>query len=86
MNTREIDRKAKSLLVDWDPLQKERGAYQQEVANVIEALHQLDHPADLAKEIRMIYARSFEMWIPLEKCTQISYQLMAIKYQALSIV
>lgn len=86
MIIREMDRKAKSILVDWDPLQEGKNAYEQVAADVIEALHRLDHPADLAKEIRAIYANSFGLWIPIEKCTKVSYQLMAIKYKALSIL
>lgn len=82
----EMNKKAIAVLKQWDPFQAGKDAYELEIVDVVEALHRFDHPVDLAKKIREIYERSFEIWIPIEKCIQISYKLLAIKFKAKSIV
>lgn len=86
MQTIDINKKAVALLEHWDPFKDGANAYELEIVDVVAELHRLDHPADLAKKIREIYEHSTEIWIPLEKCVQISYKLMAIKYEAKCIV
>lgn len=86
MQTIEMNKKAVLLLKQWDPFQEGEHAYDIEIADVVTKLHHMDHPADLAKCIRDIYERAFEIWIPLEDCMDISYKLIAIKYEANSIV
>lgn len=81
-----MDKKAKSLLEAWDPFDEGEKACELEIIDVIAELHKLDHPADLAKEIRKIYEHSHELWIPLEQCVQISYKLLAVKYEAKDIL
>lgn len=86
MQTNEMNRKAVIILGKWDPFKIGTKAYELEIVNVVAELQSIDHPADLAKKIREIYEHSFEIWIPLEDCVQISYKLLAIKYEAKSIV
>lgn len=86
MQTIEMNKKAVTLLEEWDPFKEGKKAYEHEIVDVIFELHRLDHPTDLAKRIREIYEHSYEMWIPIEKCVQISYKLLAIKYEAKCIV
>ena len=86
MQILEMNKKAVSLLEEWDPFNEGKRAYELEIADVVAELHRLDHPTDLAKRIREIYEHSYEMWIPIEKCVQISYKLLAIKYEAKCIV
>lgn len=86
MDRMEMDKKAIGLLSAWDPLEKGEGAYEEEIQSVVEALHEHDHPADLAKSIREIYEKTSSLWIPLEECVQISYKLVAVKYEAEKIV
>ncbi|MFC4411346.1 DUF1871 family protein [Chungangia koreensis] len=86
METIEMNRKAVYLLEEWDPFNVGREGYVTEIADVVAELHQLDHPTDLAKRIQEIYEHSYEIWIPFEKCVQISYKLIAIKYEAKCIV
>ncbi|MEK3937544.1 DUF1871 family protein [Sporosarcina sp. FSL W7-1349] len=86
MQTIEMNKKAVSLLEEWDPFQVGKKAYEMEIADVVSELQRLDHPTDLAKRIREIYEHSYEMWIPIENCMQISYKLIAIKYEAKCIV
>ncbi|MDN4609086.1 DUF1871 family protein [Sporosarcina highlanderae] len=86
MQTIEMNKKAITLLEEWDPFNAGRKAYSLEIADVLADLQVLDHPTDLAKRIREIYEHSYQLWIPLEKCMQISYKLLAIKYEAKCIV
>jgi len=81
-----ITKKAVALLEKWDPFEEGKKAYKLEIVDVVAELHRLDHPTDLAKRIREIYEHSYALWIPLENCIQISYKLLAIKYEAKSIV
>jgi hypothetical protein len=86
VQTIEMNKKAVALLEKWDPFEAGAKAYELEIADVVSDLHRLDHPTDLAKRIREIYEHSYEQWIPIEKCVQISYKLLAIKYEAKCIV
>ncbi len=86
MQTIEMNKKAILLLQEWDPFNVGRKSYELEIADVIAELQVLDHPTDLAKRIREIYEHSYEIWIPIEKCMQIAYKLVAIKYEAKCIV
>lgn len=86
MKTMEMNKKASAVLESWDPFQVGKNAYEFEIIDVVAALHQFDHPVDLAKSIREIYKHAYELWIPLEECVQVSYKLMAIKYEAKCIV
>lgn len=82
----EMNKKAALLLEQWDPFEEGTKAYEHEIADVVAELHRLDHPTDLAKKIREIYEHSHEMWIPIEQCVQVSYKLLAVKYEAKCIV
>lgn len=86
MNIIGMNRKVVALLEQWDPFEKGPKAYQSEITDVVQALHQIDYPADLAKKIREIYERTSQLWIPIEKCVHIAYKLLAVKYEANSIV
>ena len=86
MQTMIMNKKAISLLEEWDPFEEGKQASELEIVDVVSELHRLDHPTDLAKRIREIYEHSHEMWIPIENCMQISYKLIAVKYEAKCIV
>lgn len=86
MQTIEMNKQAVVLLEQWDPFEEGPKAYELEIADVVAELHRLDHPVDLAKKIREIYEYSYKIWIPIEKCVQISYKLLAIKFEAKCIV
>lgn len=81
-----MNKKAVALLEQWDPFDVGPKAYVHEIVDVVSDLQRLDHPTDLAKRIREIYEQSYKLWIPIEKCVQISYKLLAIKYEAKCIV
>lgn len=86
LQTVEMNKKAVALLQEWDPFQMGKEAYELEIVDVVTELHHLDHPTELAKRIQEIYEHSYELWIPIEKCVQMSYKLLAIKYEAKCIV
>lgn len=86
MQTIEMNRRAVLILASWDPFKLGSEAYDTETADVVAALQGIDHPSDLAKKIQTIYEHSFEKWIPLEQCMQISYKLIAVKFEAKCIV
>lgn len=86
MDTIEMNRKAVRALQEWDPFQLGEDGYETETADVVADLQQIDHPSELAKRIQTIYEHSFEQWIPLEKCVEISYKLIALKYEMKCII
>lgn len=81
-----MNRKAVVVLKDWDPFTIGSEEYDSEVVEVIAQLKILDHPSELAKEIQSIYEMTFKKWIPLEHCVDISYKLIALKYEAKHII
>lgn len=86
METMEMNRKAAWVMEEWDPFAIGRDSYNQQIADVVAQLQVLDHPSDLGKKIQSIYEFSFDKWIPLEKCVDISYKLLALKYEAKRII
>ncbi|MBD7945705.1 DUF1871 family protein [Psychrobacillus sp. FSL K6-2684] len=86
MDTIEMNRKAVWLLQEWDPFKFGIDAYETEIADVVASLHDIDHPSELARKIQEVYEHSFEQWIPLEKCVEISYKLIALKYEMKCII
>ena len=82
MDIREMNLKLVAILQEWDPFNVGEEAYDTEIADVVQAIHNLHHPSDLAKRIQTIYEFSYEQWIPLQDCTKISYKLLAVKMDA----
>ncbi|WHY66179.1 DUF1871 family protein [Neobacillus sp. SuZ13] len=67
------------LLNEWDPFNLTNGGYDTEIADTIQAIHELDDYDELAKRIQSIYDFSFEKMIPLEECLKIAKELLVIK-------
>jgi hypothetical protein len=86
MGTSEMNRRAVRVLEEWDPFGIGEDSYDREIVDVVAQLHLLDHPSELAKGIQSIYEFSFEKWIPLEHCVEVSYKLIALKYEAKCII
>jgi hypothetical protein len=74
MNLQYVD-----LLNEWDPFQLKDGSYDTEIADTIQAIHELNNPVKLAKKVQSIYEFSFEKVIPIESCISIAKQLLMIK-------
>ena len=86
MDTSEMNRRAVHVLEEWNPFGIGEDSYDREIVDVVAQLHLLDHPSELAKQIQSIYEFSFEKWIPLEHCVEVSYKLIALKYEAKCII
>lgn len=86
MDMNEMNRRAGRVLEEWDPLAAGSDGHQTEIAEVLKELETLDHPSELGRKIQHIYAGSFEEWIPLEDCVEVSYKLLALKYEAKHII
>ena len=55
------------VLNEWDPFQLKNSHYDTEIADVIQAIHELDNPEGLAARIQTIYEFSFEKTIPMNQ-------------------
>ena len=86
MENIQMNRKAVSLLMQWDPFKLGENSYDTETADVVAALQGISDPSDLAKVIQRVYEHSFERWIPLEDCVEIARKLIAVKYEAKCII
>ena len=86
MDNIEMNQKAIQILVDWNPFDLDDFDYATEAADVVSALQTIDDPSDLGKKIQQVYEFSFESWIPLEKCVEISYKLIALKFETKCVI
>ncbi|WP_064092823.1 DUF1871 family protein [Rossellomorea aquimaris] len=80
MNRRETNETLVNTLKEWDFFFIGKEGYDTEIAEVIGAVHDLDNPNVLSKEIYGIYEFLFEEWIPMEDCP-ISYKLLLAQYR-----
>ncbi|WP_033541073.1 DUF1871 family protein [Planococcus sp. CAU13] len=86
METDEMNRQAIIILEQWDPFSIGGDKYKLETRGVVAELQELDDPSSLAKQIQRIYESFHAQWIPLEKCVEVSYKLLALKFEAKSII
>lgn len=82
----EMNKKAMRMMEEWDPFSIGSEFYEAEIADVVTQLQMFDHPSDLGKQIQSIYQLTFKQWIPLEHCVDISYKLLALKFEAKCII
>ena len=66
-------------LNEWDPFQLKTGGYETEIADTLQAVHELNDSNKLAERIQTIYEFSFEKLIPMESCLKMAEQLLVIK-------
>lgn len=64
---------------EWDPFQIGEGNYDTEIADIVQAVHDLDDPNKLARKIQAIFEFSFEKLLPLAECKEVAVTLLAIK-------
>ncbi|MCL6574301.1 MAG: YugE family protein [Bacillus sp. (in: Bacteria)] len=67
------------VLNEWDPFCLGESSYETEIADTIQAIHELNDSSELAEKIQRIYEFSFEKIIPQESCLKIAEELLAIK-------
>lgn len=66
-------------LNEWDPFKLKNDNYDTEIADTIQAIHELDNSEALAARIQSIYEFSFERIIPIQQCLKIANELLMIK-------
>ncbi|MEH7439085.1 DUF1871 family protein [Neobacillus drentensis] len=66
-------------LNEWDPFQLKTGGYETEIADTVQAVHELNDSNKLAERIQAIYEFSFEKLIPMESCLKMAEQLLILK-------
>ncbi|MBS4173924.1 DUF1871 family protein [Bacillus sp. FJAT-49736] len=75
--------KLRVSLQDWDPFGYGSDAYETEIVDVIQVVHEIgDDVQALAKSIQTIYEFSYEEVIPLDSCMNIANTLISIQQQA----
>ncbi len=79
MEMQNMNIKIIEMLEKWDPLGYGEDAYQTEIVDVLQALHEYEEPLTLAKTIQEIYEFSFEEIIPLVHCEKMAVNLLMIK-------
>ena len=79
MNSQEINLECVRLLNEWDPFSIGEGNYDTEIADILQAMHDVDLEDDLAASIQAIFEFSFEEKLPLEDCVAISRKLLSLK-------
>lgn len=67
------------VLNEWNPFKLKNGNYDTEIADTIQAIHELDQPEELAARIQSIYEFSFEKMIPIDQCLKVARELLTIK-------
>ncbi|XJZ26783.1 DUF1871 family protein [Bacillota bacterium Lsc_1132] len=75
----QINLQLTDVLLQWNPYRLKDESYDTEIADVIQAVHEIDDREQLAKRIQQIYEFSFEEVIPLEDCLKVSDELLIIK-------
>jgi hypothetical protein len=81
MNQQQVNLQFFVMLNEWDPFRCGEGNYDPEIADTIQAVHDLDDVGALAKRIQQIYEFSFEELIPDESCLQMAHKLLQTKTQ-----
>lgn len=64
---------------EWDPFALGACNYETEIADIVQAVHDLQDGAKLARKIQAIFEFSFEQLLPLEDCSEIAGKLLEIK-------
>ncbi|QOR66029.1 DUF1871 family protein [Cytobacillus suaedae] len=79
MDMQNVNLQIMFLLENWDPLGHGLGSYETEAVDVLQAVHQIDDPKELATKIQVIFEFSFEQLIPLSDCKEMAEKLLMIK-------
>ncbi|MGE8207538.1 DUF1871 family protein [Heyndrickxia sp. NPDC080065] len=82
MNIQQMNIKLREALEEWNPLGNGSEAYETEIVDVIQLVHDIDNKDVLSKRIQDIYEFSFEERIPIEQCEKMARTLITIHSQA----
>ena len=79
MQIQQLNIQLVNTINEWDPFRIGSGNYETEIADIVQAVHDLEDPSKLAKKIQAIFEFSFEKVLAIEECTEIARKLLAIK-------
>ncbi|KAB2334702.1 DUF1871 family protein [Cytobacillus depressus] len=79
MQVQQINLQLVDTINEWDPFQIGAGNYDTEIADIVQAVHDLYDQNKLARKIQAIFEFSFEKLIPLTECKEVAGRLLAIK-------
>ncbi|WP_079507199.1 DUF1871 family protein [Mesobacillus jeotgali] len=79
MESKELSYKLIKVLNKWDPFKVGEGQFDPEIADILQAVHDYDEPAKIARRIQSVFEFSFEQLLPYEQCLKIANTLVSIK-------
>lgn len=79
MQIQQLNIQLVNTINEWDPFRIGAGNYETEIADIVQAVHDLEDPNKLARKIQAIFEFSFEKLLPLEECKEVAVHLLAIK-------
>ncbi|PLR92666.1 DUF1871 family protein [Bacillus sp. T33-2] len=79
MDRQQLNIRLAIALNEWDPFGVGEGSYDPEVADSVQAVHDLSRPEELASRLQAIYEFSFEKIIPFAKCLAMAIKLLQMK-------
>lgn len=81
-----MNEQAMQIIEKWNPFNLTSFSHEHEALQVSTVLQEIDDPSELGKSIQRIFEQSFKKWVPLEKCVEVSYKLLAIKFTVKNIL
>lgn len=79
MQIQQLNIQLVNTINEWDPFGMGEGNYETEIADIVQAVHDIDEQNKLARKIQAIFEFSFEKLLPLEDCKKVAGKLLAIK-------
>ncbi|MEH7123717.1 DUF1871 family protein [Bacillus sp. JJ1532] len=79
MQIQQLNIQLVNTINEWDPFGMGAGNYETEIADIVQAVHDLDDQNKLARKIQAIFEFSFEKLLAIEECSEVARKLLAIK-------
>ncbi|HAQ06897.1 MAG TPA: DUF1871 domain-containing protein [Bacillus bacterium] len=81
MESKELNYKLMDVLNKWDPFNMGEGEFNPEIADILQAVHDLDDAGKIAERIQSVFEFSFEELLPYKECLSIADTLLSIKIE-----
>jgi hypothetical protein len=79
LESKELSYKLINVLNKWDPFKIGEGQFDPEIADILQAVHDHDDAAKIARRIQSVFEFSFEQLLPYEQCLSVANTLLIIK-------
>ncbi|WNS74766.1 DUF1871 family protein [Bacillus sp. DTU_2020_1000418_1_SI_GHA_SEK_038] len=79
MQIQQVNIQLVNTINEWDPFGMGDGNYETEIADIVQAVHDIEDQNKLAMMIQSIFEFSFEKLLPLEECVEVAAKLLSIK-------